>query len=185
MMHRAHQRVQQQRQYSSTPRWRHDLFQKICIALEEFKPVLSCGVDFIEITRNFVRCRQRFGKRPFEWIVPQIACDTAKRLFYARRAAQNVLASGKPDIGSARRFTIKQFGRNPTNQFARAAMKLNELPIETLDQFVHLIFDLSSLILGPCPKTQGQRPKTNFLSIRFGAPMLFSHAEAVVLATIL
>ena len=94
-MHRAHERVQQQRQYSSTPRWRHDLFQKICIALEEFKPVLSGGVDFIEITRNFVRCRQRFGKRPFEWIVPEPRRETVECLLDHCGGAENVFAAGE------------------------------------------------------------------------------------------
>jgi hypothetical protein len=118
-----------------------------------------------------------------------------------------VLAKGIRETRSTRGFTIKQIRRDGTDQFARARMKLSELPIETLNEFVHLecggraqrrfrcgskaerqSADLSFKTTSSkalSPRRAAGALEIKLRSLRFGASMLFSHADAVVPATIL
>jgi len=138
IMHGSNECVQQQWQQLCLARRRQDLFQKIVVALEKLEAVFSRVFDFNQVARDLFRRRQSLGERPLERIVPKIRREAAEGLLDSRRAAQNVLAKGKRETRSTRRFTIKQIRQDSAEQFARARMKLSELPIETLNEFVHL-----------------------------------------------
>ena len=137
-MHGSNECVQQQWQQRCLACRRQDLFQQIVVALEKLEAVSSRVFDFNQVARDLFRRRQSLGERPLERIVPKICREAAEGLLDSRRAAQKVLAKGIRETRSTRGFTIKQIRRDGRDRFARARMKLSELPIETLNEFVHL-----------------------------------------------